>query len=539
MINIMKLKYISIMLVALAVLAGNKQAMAQKNHYSFERIESMTPWLQSYNAAGLVFNVADENISTVYGYADYKDNGFKNYNEAESVTVLGLGTKSYTRLNNFYFYGRFDYSYTFKENQTWLGTVYENGTIAPMLENVPGKVHNESYKLNARIAYKVSDKSAFGITFDYEDAVAAKKKDGRNSNTFSNLNVSPSYTFASEHVNVGLGLNYQYNVENVNYQYYGEATGLHLYYMDGLFMYTSSTIINTMIKERMYIKNTFGGSAQAELKFGKFSFFNQFTALHSNHDLYEDLGLKKRYAVTEEMQYNYNGIIKFNGQKMENSLHLNYSNKESLLYNISNVYEAIEGENNQWQYNEYGKVLRYVAQSESAGAVYHGFIKKDEHLQNIDFSLGFAFCKDTKTQKLYPSEYNQSIYMRNYFANVNKSISIKDYGYFIIGISGGFSDGNGSMLVEKNPIKSGSISVHKDLVETDFLYKTAERYNIGGSIKYSHTLNADKGMSLWIKADYMYNGITMPEVSSANTEILNHFVEDNRHAMKISVGFNF
>ena len=99
----MKLKYISIMLVALAVLAGNKQAMAQKTHYSFERIESMTPWLQSYNAAGLVFNVADENISTVYGYADYKDNGFKNYNEAESVTVLGLGTKSYTRLNNFYF----------------------------------------------------------------------------------------------------------------------------------------------------------------------------------------------------------------------------------------------------------------------------------------------------------------------------------------------------------------------------------------------------------------------------------------------------
>ena len=539
MVNIMKLKYISIMFAALGILAGNKQAMAQKNHYSFERIESMTPWLQSYNGAGLVFNAADENISTVYADAHYNKNGFKNYNEAGSVTTLGLGTKSYTKLNKFYFYGKFDYSYTFKKDQTWLGTVYENGTIAPMLENVPGKVHNESYKLNAKIAYKVSDKSAFGITFDYEDAVAAKKKDGRNSNTYSNLNVSPAYTFASEHVNLGLGLNYQYNVENVNYNYYGEATGLHLYYMDGLFMYTSSTIIGTMIKERMYTKNTFGGSAQVELKFGKFSFFNQFTTLYGNQNMYEDLGLKTRYAIAENMQYNYNGILKLSGDKMENSLHLNYGHNQTLLYNISNVYEEIEGENNQWQYFEHGKVLRYTAQRECAGAKYHGFIKRDDYLQNIDFSLGFEFCKDTKTQKLYPAEYNQTIYMRNYFADVNKSISIKDYGYFIIGVSAGFSNGSGCMLSEKNPITAGSINVHYNLLETDFLYKTAEKYNIGGSVKYSHTLNQEKGMSLWIKANYNYNGITMPEWSSENSDILNHFVKDNRHAVNVSVGFNF
>lgn len=535
----MKFKYITAVCVALGLLAGNGELMAQKSHYSFERIESMTPWLQSYNGAGLVFNAADENISTVYGYADYDDNGFKNYNQAEAVTTLGLGTKSYTRLNNFYFYGKFDYSYTFKKNQTWLGTVYENNTLAPMLENVPGKVLKESYNMNARIAYKVSDKSAFGIVFDYEDATAAKKRDGRNNNTYSNLNVSPSYTFASEYINFGLGFNYQYKSETVNYNYYGDAAGYHLYYMEGLFMYTSTTITNSTMKDRMYTGNTLGGSAQVELKFGNFSFFNQFTALHGQDNMYEDFGLKKRYATSNQMSYTYNGVLKLSCDKMENSLQLNYANTESLLYNVTNVYEEIEGESNQWQYNEYGKSLRYTGDKESVGATYHGFVKKDEYLQNVDFSLGFSFCQESKVQKLYPAEYNQTIYMRNYFANVNKGISVKDYGYFIIGISAGFSNGNGTMLSSKNPISTGSINVHNDLIETDFLYKTAEKYNVGGSLKYSHTLNAEKGMSLWIKANYVYNGVTMPEFSADNKEILNHFVEDNRHSLNVSVGFNF
>ena len=536
----MKLKYIISMLAAISILMDGEKVMAQKSYYSFERIESVTPWLQSANSAGLVFNAADENISTVYGYANLQDNGFRNYNQAESSTKLGLGTKSYTRLNNFYFYGKFEYNYTFKNNQTWLGTVYENATLAPIVENIPGKVVNESYNLNAKIAYKVSDRSAFGVSFDYEDATAAKKKDGRNSNIYSNLNVAPSYTFASEYVNFGVSANYQFISEKVGYAYYGDVAGKELYYMEGLFMYTSTPITSTINSERMYQTNVFGGAAQVELKFGKFNFYNQFKAQYGSQDMYEDNGLVKRYAVTDHLKYEYNGILKLSGNKMENSLHLNYSNNQSLLYNIANVYEEIEGESNQWQYNEYGKVLRYTNSRESAGAMYHGFVKKNEYIQNVDFTLGFSFAQEKQTQKLYPAEYYQALCMRNYFASVNKSLLVKENGYFIIGVSAGFYNANGEMLYEKNPISpSSSIKIHKDLMETDYIYRIADKYNVVGSIKYSHTVNKEKGMSLWVKASYNYNGVKIPEYNSENVEAVSHFVKDCRHAANVTVGFNF
>lgn len=537
----MKFKYIITSLATLCMLMSGEHIMAQKSHYSFDRIESMTPWLQSSNGAGLVFNAADENISSVYGYACYTDNGFKNYNQADAVTTLGLGTKSYMRLNKFYFYGRFDYNYTFKKNQTWLGNVYENSTLAPMSENIPGKVLKESYLLNAKVAYKLSDKSAFGISFDYEDANAAKKRDGRNSNVYSNLNVSPAYTFSSEYIDFGIGFNYKYQSESVDYKFFGDVAGKELYYFEGLFMYTANSITNanSIVSNRLYNTNTFGGSAQAVLKLGKLSFFNQFQALHSTQDMYEDLGNRKRYATSENMLYTYNGILKLSGDKMENSLHLNYANSESLLYNIANIYESIEGENNQWQYNEHGKSLRYTNKDESYGAMYHGFIKRDEYIQKIDFTLGFTYNKESSVQKLYPAQYNQKIRTRNYFASINKSVPVRDYGWFIIGVSGGLFSGNGNMLSAVNPITTGSIKIHTDLLETDYLYRTADKYNIGCTLKYNHILNQSKGMNLWIKANYVYNGVTMPEYTSSNEEILNHFIKDNCHMFDVTVGFNF
>jgi hypothetical protein len=81
--------------------------------------------------------------------------------------------------------------------------------------------------------------------------------------------------------------------------------------------------------------------------------------------------------------------------------------------------------------------------------------------------------------------------------------------------------------------------MHKDLIETDFLYKTAEKYNIGCSLKYSHAVNKEKGMAVWVKANYTYNGVKMPEFNKENAEALSHFEKDFGHCANISVGLNF
>ncbi len=532
-------KYIITVLLFLSGAAVCAQEVSQKSYYTFERIEDRTPWLVSANAAGLIFNAAPDNFSTAGGYYNYLSGGYRNYNVAEASDNMGLITKSYNKLNRLYLYGSFNYDYMIKKNQAWLGTIYENTHINPMLDSIPGKNLRESYNLNAKAAYKFSELFSAGITFNYNAATSAKRIDGRNRNTGSDLYISPGITFSTEYINAGVNLFYGYNAEQVDYSYLGDVTGKQLLYMEGLFMFSRSNIVNTMVDERRYQRNIFGGGVQLELKAGKFSFYNSFEAEYHKENDYEDNQLKKRYAVVNTTRYNYTGILRYSTSLMDNSLKITWISRDDLSYSVANVYEPVPGENNMWEYYEYGKSLRYASGLNMLGLEYKGFVKKNEYLSKIDFTLGFGYISTDKREKIYPAEYVQENKVLDYYAGVNKNFA---FGNNLLGINlcGGYSGGSGKPLSETDPLTSGSLSINKPLLAYDYAYRVSDNYRIGGGVRYSYIVNREKGRTVSFSVNYLYRKLVkIKEDANAFYPGLACFGNNRRNSLNLSLSFNF
>lgn len=535
-----RILYITSALLFLVLADGlHAQEISRKSYYSFERIEEMSPWLVSPNGAGLVYNKAENNLSNVGGYYNNISGDYRNYNQAKGIDNFGLQTQSYTRIKNLYFYGSFHYDYAVRKDQAWLGTTYENTNINPMLDSIPGKNIREAYILNAKVAYKFSDLFAGGVLFRYNAATSAKKTDGRNRNDFSDLYVSPGISFTTAYLNIGLNLNYGHIAEKAEYKYLGEVTNKYLCYMEGLFMYNTSFVNVSTVTARRYEKNIFGGGAQLELKAGNFSFYNSLNVNFCKENDYEDTELKRRYARVENLTYDYTGILKYSGDKMDNSLQVKYANTEDLSYNIVSNYEPVPGTLNQWEFYEYGSVLRYTSVLRNLTAEYRGFVKKNEYVSKVDFTLGFGYSNLERIEKVYPAEYRQENKVLDYYANVNKNFL---FGSNILKVSlrGGFSNGSGEPLTAENPLTTGMLRLNTGVLAHDYAYRVSDSYRVGAGVDYSYIINKQKGQTLNIGVDYLYRKLT--KVKGGVYDLFPGFStleKSDRSSLGIHLNYNF
>ncbi len=510
-----------------------------KSYYSFDRLESAKPWIVSKNGAGLTTYSGIENFSTANGYYSSVNGDYRDYNQAESISSFGLQTKSYSRWNDVFFYGLFKYENTTRNNQAWLGTNFENSHINPMLDSIPGKNLLESYEMAAKVAYKMSPKFSIGLSLDYLAATSAKRIDGRNRNTGSDFNVSPGVSYADGKFRLGLNLNYGFNSESVEYTYLGETVDKQLLYMEGLFMTSSTYISNTIVSERRYERNTYGGAIQAEFLSGNFSFYNNFTLNYFAENDYEDNLLKKRYAIVNSAEYDYTGILKYSTSKMENSLKIRFLDREDLSYSVSNIYEPIEGENNFYEYYEYGKSLRYAAHYREFGLEYNGFIKKSESISKIDYTLGYRNTNIRKEERIFPSLYTQDLSVIDVYASVNKNIFLNG-GYFSINLQGGYSDGSGDPIYSENPLTTGSLQLNTGVLAHNYAYSVSTNYRVGAGLSYTYFVNKERGETLNIGVDYLYRELI--DITSKVYDFMpdfEAFEKGNRNSIAISISYNF
>ena len=125
---------------------------------------------------------------------------------------------------------------------------------------------------------------------------------------------------------------------------------------------------------------------------------------------------------------------------MDNSLHLKYSRRDDMSYSVVNNYEIVPGTINEWEYFEYGSVLKYTSIYNNMGAEYRGFIKKDgnDFLSVVDFGVGYDYFKWKREHKVFPAEYKQEIKKSDIYAFVNKSFEIGN-SLLKVNINGGYA----------------------------------------------------------------------------------------------------
>ncbi len=528
-----------ITIVAMALQSGTllaQKSSSDKSAYTFERLEKRAPWIASDNGAGLVYNNA-LNFSTIGAYYGYQDGDYRNYNEPGKYQTFGIQTKSYVKSKKVFFYGSFNYDYGIKNNQAWLGTIYPDATLNPILDSIPGKVLREDYLLTAKVGYLLNDKFSIGGTFDYHTATGAKRTDGRNANTYSHFTVSPGMTYRSGILTAGLNLAYQHNAEKVEYEYLGELTGKYINYMQGLFFTSSSSIATTTILDRAYDSNVFGGAIQFELNGKRLKFFNQFKADYNKENDFEN-GLIKRYAFVEGLKYQYDGLVTYRTQKFDHTLALNFLSDEQLSYNVSNNYEEIPDEPGWWAFFEYGKTLRYMQESQRYGAEYKGYLRRGQGLGcSFIGTLGVSYITTQKDFKIYPAKYHQDYENTEVYARLDKNIKIKEKGLIDLNLSGSYTNGSGTMLEVSNPITTGSLKLNSPLLHHDFAYRTADRAKVGIGAKYSHIVNPNNGRTLYGSVNYSHQFL----VNDGNlSNILDGVLPGTyRSLISVSLGLNF
>jgi hypothetical protein len=512
------------------------QKRSDKSVYSFDRMEKRYPWIGSENGAGLVYNQSLD-FSTINAYYGQTNGNYRNFNDPEKFQNFGIKTESYVKVKNVFFYGSFNYDYGIKQNQAWLGTVFQNSTLNPILDSIPGKVLNESYILAGKVGYKLNNRFSVGAAMNYHTATAAKRIDGRNANTMSKLSVSPGITYNAGIFTSGLNLTYQHNSEKVEYNFIGDVTGKKIFYSEGLWFFSESGITGSTINERAYYANVYGGAVQLQLRNKNISFFNQLKVDYNRESDFEDQNLLKRYAFVDGLKYDYKGDFTIKGAKADHYLGLKFVNDEQYSYNVTSVYEEIPGEIDEWTYYEYGKTLRYMQNIRQYGAEYKAYIKRTDWHCSWIFTLGGNMREVNKDFRIYPAKYHQDYTNKEVYAKVEKNLIFGKKSYLDININGGFVTGNGVMLTTENPMTTGSLKLNNNILKQDFAYQTAERFIAGGGVKYSIALNPEKGKVAFCGVNYRHQFLN--DGGKLDNILTGVLPGQSRSTLSFTVGINF
>ncbi len=469
----------------------------ERRGYTMDEIRLRTPWTLSDNTAGLVhYNMLD--FFTVGASYNSESGDHRNYNTPESAWNAGTHAQAYKRVNRTYFYGDFRYENDTKSNQSWLGTVLPDFTSNPILDSIPGRVLQESYIMTGKVAYRLSDRIALGGGIDYRTSTMAKRKDGRNSNVFSALDVKPGICFNFGNFNAGANLMYQYWVDGVNYEYIGDESGKSIYYMEGLFFTTSSGITNTTTMNRKYFMKSYGGAIQLDYQRDRVEAFNQFKWVLGDLNNFEGTSLLKRYSTEDLFDFDYKGYFKIIGGRTNHFVQLGFQVNERASYAIINKYEEVPDEIQSWQYAEKDKTLRYLDLQKQADASYRFCYKNSDWRYNFTAVAGYNRWWSDKIFKVHPDSYGQDFSVNTFYLQATK--------FFYSGtrhtieLNGQLALSKGSpaenMLEATGTGHLGQLILNRTLLSQDFNYYNESRKTFGIGGRYRYVLNPEKGNSI-------------------------------------------
>jgi hypothetical protein len=523
-----------VLLILVSGIAG-AQTVSQKCFYSIDKLERHNLWLSSDNAAGIVFN-QNMNFSVINSYFSNEKGNYQNYNDPGIYNVMGIETKSYVKSKNVYYYGELGYDYGIRQQQAWLGTIHPNSNFNTINDSIPGKVLNETYTLGTKIGYKLNKTIAIGAGFNYITSTSAKRVDGRNQNTLSYLKFNPSILFDFKYLTFGVGGIYQKSSEKVNFSFIGDKTGKYMFYFDGgLFMNTTAGLTNTTILDRMYQKDVYGGSAQIQVKWGKFSFLNTLSLTSSDEDDFEDDNLTKRFATVEGLKYDYTGIMALRSKKMHQYLNIKYVNDENLSYNVINNYEAVPGETNSWAYYEYGKVLRYSQIVKQFGIEYQNYIRRADHDYSWIITAGYKTYSIDKEYKVYPAAYNQDYSKTEIYGGLTKSFATSERSRFELSVLAGKVNADGTLINEVNPLTTGLLKQNTALLKTDYAFNVSDlmKWNFGAKFQQAF---GKMGRSAFAQVKYTtLKVVSAPDLGADYAD----FKDKTRNYFEFSLGYNF
>lgn len=507
------IKYKTLILLVFSSLA--LLGFAQDENQSPAAIEKMKLnwiWNKTSNAAGLKMDNSQTYTSLSGGY-DMTSGNFHRVMNGEKQNSLAVKSEGGANVNNFYFWGKFNYSRDAIKDAKFNASIIDPYRGMPyfVADTNTSNWNNQHYELEFKINFpEINDKLALGISGEYYTSIGAKQRDVRTENYYMQLVLRPGMIYSINRQNhIGLNLEYyslkeESSMSNVNVyvdQPYYELHGL------------GTAIIGIGSgRPTNYVGNSFGGGIQ----------YNYSGAIN--------LMLTSNYSAKVE-----DAEISFTNPRPDGSVVEKVWHNKAMLNTTTD-----DGNNSHYLEVEYlirnRDGIEYITKYDDSEG-FGGYLTLLKNIRstyaNKDLKVGYTWTKNQENEytwlaggKLNYTKFDDEYILPNSIRN-GENISGELFGKRNFTLSDKLSKRliiGASFLYNKN--LSGNYTyggafkeypIHSQLMMVDNYYHNSDYYTGKLSGVYSQKIKEANDINLFVKANFLFSKADSYDFSDRKT----------------------
>lgn len=503
------------------VLAVTLQANAQGfSPAAMEQLKMQRLWLNSQNAAGMVFD-DDTHFSNLHVNYDLLDGNFHRPQAGEKESTIGVSSEGYMNLKKVRVWGSFSFQ---QRNLTDAGY---NASITDPFRGMPYYVidghqsdwRNQYYDLRFRVSTPfINDRWAIGLEGVYQASLAAKQRDPRVDTRFYTLKIVPGITWQmNDHHRIGLSLRYESIKEDSRMENENSDIDQNYYILYGL-----GTAVQGIGGGRTanYYGDRFGAALQYHFRSYEWNMLLEGSYDVRAENVEQSLTSPKKDAGVKDHTFQLAATAYRQGVNYSHYLKAGYTNRHIDGIQYISKYDNTESLDG---WNVLYKSVRSTYDTQDASLQYALMRNRgDEYNWKLEAGVGYSKQND---EYLLPNSIKKS---ENLIVNLNGKKN------FVIG-----SKMNNRLLMSVHAAYKKNLSGEyryggshpeyisvTELETADANYLNSDGYCIGGSFTYSQLVKQGAKTNFFVKIAYDHMGTS-------------DFDYDKRSHFTMSAGCNF
>lgn len=479
-INVKKRLLVILLLAVFAQsYAGDSLRVNSFNTFRLIRIENS--WLETGNAAGLVFNQPRNRMNFETGL-DHGAGDYHRIREGNSINDYSFSTESYqVQKKRMFIYGKFSYNYRDESGGQWNGT-YDpyNGNPYILADSVSGiNYHKEYYNLVGGAGYKLNNKISLGCSIDYYAGVAAKQKDPRPQNVYVRFKINPALIITAPKYKLGIDAGYSNRKEEIGYDVFKSNFSPSYFTFKGFGFYSKE--IGTGF-DRFVTANEYYGGVQLEKNLKHTSTLTEIRFNYNTENTEDGSSVIRKLDGGDWITYKGELKEQINIRKALNThiFKANFSffsgDGNEFLQNV--VYEGT------WNVPRYVTSAVYFKFNRQTlnGTVSYNYLKmKDEGRVNWEAKVSANFLDNTEHYYYIPEIFSSA------YTNISGDLRLQKNLYFgkyhlAIGLNSGYTS-NLSYDLELSTLSEITKKERKDVYQQEFDFYASNLFKAGAEVK--------------------------------------------------------
>ncbi|MGP1435627.1 MAG: DUF6850 family outer membrane beta-barrel protein [Phocaeicola sp.] len=477
-------------------------------------------WLQSNNAAGMVFDDTRNYSDVVIGY-HVKDGNYKRPQQGEKDKNLSVSSEGFMNLQKVFVWGKFSFNHQNLQDAQYNASITDpfRGMPFYVADTNKSKWRNQFYNMTFRVGTPLYfNHLTFGLEGTYKTTLAAKQRDPRVDTRFYNLQLKPGVTYSVNNAHhIGLNAYYSSIKEDSRMRNENSYVNQDYYILYGLGV--ASHGVGSGITAN-YFGNLWGLGMQYQYSQGPWNLL--FEAIYDKkiENVEQSYSSPKKLGAVNDKHVALSTTVLYKGG------HFTHELKSGCDYHHIGGTQYLMKRDNTENYSGWIELTHFVRSLYQTRSAYfkYGIIKNkdDEYDWRADVQVGYLNYDD----KYILPESKKDSKILTVQADVKKNFRLDDRmnRRLLATLTGGFRNG-----MNGNYIYGGTNSDYptvKEMEPLDEAYLKSDSWNIGTSLIYSQLIKPEARMNIYAKAQLNY--------TKSKTDLFN-----KRKELSLAIGCNF